>query len=871
MRNKLKFLVKNKQSIIALFVLLVMVFNACSSPVDLPAVNPDDFLTLKSFYVDSGGNFTETDLGRTAFVVDDKADVVFYSDNIESSDYDHVGLTFEDKSIVVFFEKDQNFPNRIVLSDSEGSYNGIFTPYDSETQTYSLTLDYGDEKETFSNIALSKDIFTQYKENPELTPSQNLRIRNLYITACIYKSLNETITSDGTQARGFWSSLKNFFTPRVILICSAVVVGVAAAVIASPATGWSLASGIITVGDIILTIYEQIEKITTTVTGISLNKDYIRLVVGGEETLTPIITPANAADKSVIWSSDPRVAQFLSSITKNTDNTVYGIGVGKITIKAATQDGGYEATCTVEVDFPNPVPADYTISGIGTFTYNGSTRVVTVTPKAGKSTGAVTVKYNGDTAAPSAPGTYTVTFDVAATASYYAANGLAAGKLTINKATGATVSTPTLNTRTHTSITINPVSAPSTGQSVEYAINTSTAAPSTGWQTTTTFSGLNAGTNYNIFARSASNINYNTGTASRLAVTTLERKVTGMVIKTQPAKFTYTHGDQLDLTGLVVTLSYDDASIEDVAAANFTSKSITANPSQGSRLVSLTHNGKPVRITYGNLTPLTTNDLTVNAKVITFTIDVITAQTYTGSAIQPAVTVRDGATSLTTADYTKAYSDNINAGTATVIISGAGNYEGSSGSRTFTINKAAGATVSTPTLNTRTPNSIIINAVSVPSTGQSVEYAINTSTAAPSTGWQATTTFSGLSGGTNYYIFARSASNTNYNTGAASNSLAVTTLQSVSSDKIEYYWVDQHNNLVTTSGGATTIVVGSTLIITAQGSGYVVTQWYVDGLDTGQNGNTYSFSSTTAGKHTVSVVVEKSGKLYNTNISITVQ
>ncbi|WP_461255316.1 beta strand repeat-containing protein [Treponema sp. R80B11-R83G3] len=89
-------------------------------------------------------------------------------------------------------------------------------------------------------------------------------------------------------------------------------------------------------------------------------------------------------------------------------------------------------------------------------------------------------------------------------------------------------------------------------------------------------------------------------------------------------------------------------------------------------------------------------------------------------------------------------------------------------------------------------------------------------------------------------------------------------------NRIEYYWIDQHGSLVTTSGGAVTVAAGATLTITAQSAGYVVKQWYLDGVNTGQSGNTYSFSSTTAGKHTVGLFVEKNGRVYNTNITITV-
>jgi predicted small secreted protein len=79
-----------------------------------------------------------------------------------------------------------------------------------------------------------------------------------------------------------------------------------------------------------------------------------------------------------------------------------------------------------------PAVSDYTISGIGTFTYNGSPRPVSVTAKAGKSPGAVTVFYSGSTFAPSAVGTYSVTFDVAAAGGWDSAQGLYAGMLRIN-------------------------------------------------------------------------------------------------------------------------------------------------------------------------------------------------------------------------------------------------------------------------------------------------------------------------------------------------------------------------------------------------------------------------------------------------------
>jgi hypothetical protein len=53
-----------------------------------------------------------------------------------------------------------------------------------------------------------------------------------------------------------------------------------------------------------------------------------------------------------------------------------------------------------------------------------------------------------------------------------------------------------------------------------------------------------------------------------------------------------------------------------------------------------------------------------------------------------------------------------------------------------------------------------------------------------------------------------------------------------------------------TSGGETTIAVNETLAITAQGEGYTVQQWHLNGVVTEQSGDTFYFTSVTAGNYT---------------------
>ena len=75
----------------------------------------------------------------------------------------------------------------------------------------------------------------------------------------------------------------------------------------------------------------------------------------------------------------------------------------------------------------------------------------------------------------------------------------------------------------------------------------------------------------------------------------------------------------------------------------------------------------------------------ITPKKTTLTIDPIADQTYTGGAITPAVTVKDGEKTLKDTDYTLSWANNVKIGTATVTATGKGNYEGSTGSAAFRV------------------------------------------------------------------------------------------------------------------------------------------------------------------------------------------
>ena len=95
------------------------------------------------------------------------------------------------------------------------------------------------------------------------------------------------------------------------------------------------------------------------------------------------------------------------------------------------------------------------------------------------------------------------------------------------------------------------------------------------------------------------------------------------------------------------------------------------------------------------------SSITVSKKAIeSLGISEITDQTYTGKAIEPEITIRDGETILIKdKDYTVSYSNNINIGEAKIIITGIGNYTGSV-TKTFNIKEKERKDITKLSINT---------------------------------------------------------------------------------------------------------------------------------------------------------------------------
>ena len=82
---------------------------------------------------------------------------------------------------------------------------------------------------------------------------------------------------------------------------------------------------------------------TVAVTGVTLNAASGTLAPGATTTLTATVAPANATNKTVLWTTSN------SAVATVSGGTVTAVGYGTATITATTQDGGFTATYALTV------------------------------------------------------------------------------------------------------------------------------------------------------------------------------------------------------------------------------------------------------------------------------------------------------------------------------------------------------------------------------------------------------------------------------------------------------------------------------------------------------------------------------------------
>lgn len=123
--------------------------------------------------------------------------------------------------------------------------------------------------------------------------------------------------------------------------------------------------------------YTDTCKVTvkTPVSGISLSSSSIELNKGENQQLTATVTPPDATNKKVVWSSTDDTISEVSQ-----DGTVTAVGGGTAIITATTEDGSYSAQCSVTVNVPvTGIQFNDTTSSVGVG--NETQLCYTITPQ----------------------------------------------------------------------------------------------------------------------------------------------------------------------------------------------------------------------------------------------------------------------------------------------------------------------------------------------------------------------------------------------------------------------------------------------------------------------------------------------------------
>ena len=359
---------------------------------------------------------------------------------------------------------------------------------------------------------------------------------------------------------------------------------------------------------------------------------------------------------------------------------------GKATVTVKDQDGGnYVVSGTATFTITKAELSGVTVSLKG-WTYGDTAKTPTVSGNLGG--GNVTYQYKADNAStytstvPTNAGTYTVKATVAESANYKAAT-----------ATGSFTIAP--KTVTNAAVTLSQTSYAYTGRAFQPSVTVkdgTTVIPASEYTVVYT-----------------DNINVGTATV------TVSDRAGGNYVVSGTATFTIT---KAALSGVSVSLggwTYGDTAKTPTVSGNLGNANVTyqykaadAADETYTNVVPTNAGTYTVKATVAesaNYAAATaTRNFTIVPKAISkATVENIGEQEFTGRTITPTVTVKDGTVVLTDADYSVAYANNIDAGTANVTITGKGNYTGSTSVK-FTIAQAAapvvvddsGATVTAP-------------------------------------------------------------------------------------------------------------------------------------------------------------------------------
>ncbi len=342
---------------------------------------------------------------------------------------------------------------------------------------------------------------------------------------------------------------------------------------------------------------------TISVTGVSLNTNSTSVEAGKDVTLTPTVSPSNATNQVVSWSTSN------SSIATVSGGIVTGVAEGSATITVTTNDGGFTASCTVTVTASSG-------GGDESGTEEGSVTAASGALEGWTPSGTGSAYADGS-----------VKFDSASDNVYK--TDIFSGSVS----SGMTSLTVTVNGKingTPTAANSYKVEAlDSNGNVLASDVKTGADVVTTSYGDTvfTIDSGLAGCTGIKITYVTKGGGNWGVKTVSWTATYSTEEEeatLSSIAVKTAPTKLTYTAGDSFAPAGLVITATYGDSTTADISYSG-NEDSFEFDPADN-----LQTSDVSVTISYGGKT--CTQAITVNASKtlssITINTDNVTKTFY---------------------------------------------------------------------------------------------------------------------------------------------------------------------------------------------------------------------------------------------------
>ncbi len=383
-------------------------------------------------------------------------------------------------------------------------------------------------------------------------------------------------------------------------------------------------------------------SVANPITSVTLNKENTTLIVGEEETLSYVIEPQDASITTVSWSSNNEDVAYVNSSGQITANKV-----GKATITVTTTQGKFKDTCEVIVKEKTPTAVVYdeyidSLEANTNYTINGSLYV-------SDNYGRISIDEEWRE----------TTVNI----------------IKVNADTDCNSNAQALYIPDKNAVNINTLSSIATLEYMEVLFTGESKEPSV------SIEGLVKDSDFTVTYDN----NINAGRA-RVIITGINDYFGSFEID-----FTIT---PIEMTGITVN---DYVGTYDKMGHTFT---ISGMPQDANITYSLTEDGdynisKPTRSEVGltrvyfKITAPNYSTYSGNAKIEVLPIALIeenvslsqTTYVYDGGAKEPSVSI-EGLTK--DVDYTVTYTNNINAGNATVVVTGIGNYGGNI-NKTFSI------------------------------------------------------------------------------------------------------------------------------------------------------------------------------------------